>query len=404
MKELHVIAETNSVEKAPYLGRGIVLLLAVACGISVANLYYAQPLLADIARDFRVSQGAIGIVATLTQLGYATGLLLIVPLGDAFDRRNLTTITLFAVTLALVATALAPSLPILAITSYAVGVTTIVPQIIIPFAASLARPEERGRVVGMIMSGLLIGILLARTVSGFLGARLGWRAMYWIAAGLMILLLLVLRALLPKDRPGTSISYPRLLRSLWDFIRDEPVLREASVFGGLAFGAFSAFWVTLVFFLGTAPYHYGSDVAGLFGLVGVVGALAASLVGKWADRVEARRITGGMLLIALAAFVVFWLAGSWLWGLIVGVILLDFGTQGAHISNQSRIFALNPGASSRLNTVYMTSYFVGGSLGSMLGSYGWSVARWNGVCFVGVVLVVLAIFVYVRGTFAQKRR
>jgi predicted MFS family arabinose efflux permease len=194
------------------------------------------------------------------------------------------------------------------------------------------------------------------------------------------------------------MSYPSLLRSLWNFVRTEPVLREASLFGGLIFGAFSVFWVTLVFFLGTPPYHYGSEVAGLFGLVGVAGALAASFVGKLADRTEVRVITGVMLGVALLSFIVFWLFGHILWGLIIGVILLDLGTQGTHISNQTRIFSLSDEGRSRLNTVYMVSYFVGGSLGSLLGAYAWSIAHWTGVCTVGTLLLVIALAIYTLNT------
>ena len=376
------------------INQKMVWILSVACAMSVANLYYNQPLLADIAHTFSVSESAVGFIATLAQLGYAAGLLFLVPLGDSFDRRNLITLTLIAVTFSLLAVALAPSIGVLAIASFAVGATTIAPQIIVPFAASLAHPLQRGRIVGTVMSGLLIGILLARTVSGFVGAHLGWRAMYWIAATMMVVLTITLRVLLPKETPRAGMSYLHLLRSLWGLLRTEPVVRETSVFGALVFAAFSVFWVSLVFFLGTPPYHYGSEVAGLFGLVGVVGALAASNVGKLADSLDPRIITGVMIIIALAAFLVFWLFGQMLWGLIIGVILLDLGTQGAHISNQTRVFSLNAAARSRLNTIYMVSYFIGGSLGSLLGAYEWSVWRWNGVCAVGTILLVAALLVH----------
>jgi predicted MFS family arabinose efflux permease len=319
----------------------IVWLLTIASAMAVANLYYIQPLLADIAHSFAISQGAASVSAMLSQLGYALGLLLIVPLGDSIDRRTLLVFTLVAVTAALVATAVAPSVTILAMASFAVGVTTVGPQIIVPLTASLANPQKRGRVVGTIMSGLLIGVLLARTVSGFIGAQLGWRTMYWIAAAMMLVLAGVLWMVLPKEQPRTRMSYPQMFKSLWQFIRTEPVLRETSLFGGLAFGAFSVFWVTLVFFLGTPPYHYGSEAAGLFGLAGMAGALAASNIGKLSDRINARIITGVMLLVTLVAFILFWLIGQMLWGLIIGVILLDLGTQGTHISNQTRIYSLN---------------------------------------------------------------
>jgi predicted MFS family arabinose efflux permease len=274
------------------------------------------------------------------------------------------------------------------------GVANVVPQMIVPFAASLARPEERGRVVGAVMSGLLIGILLARTVSGFVGAYLGWRAMYWIAAILMTLLLVTLYLSLPREAPREKISYPSLLRSLWGLLLREPVLHEVSLFGGLTFGAFQTFWVTLTFFLSTPLYHFHSDVIGLFGLVGVVGAVTATLVGKRADNGNPRIITGLMLATVLLTYVVFWFAGKFLWGLILGVILLDLGTQGAHISNQTRIYARPQAIHSRLNTVYMFSSFIGGSLGSALGTYAWSRASWVGVCVLGVVLMALALGVY----------
>lgn len=399
--------EQTPEETTPGIDRKLVWVLAIACALTAANLYYIQPLLADIARSFAVSDGTVGSIATLSQLGFALGLLLIVPLGDFFNRRNLIVVALLGVTISLLAMAFAPSILFLAIASFIVGITTVVPQVIVPLAASLAHPPERGRVVGSIMSGLLIGILLARTVSGFVGAAFGWRTMYWIAAILMLALALALRLLLPDEQRRPHVSYPELLRSLWELLRTEPVVREVSVFGGLMFGAFSVFWVTLVFFLGTPPYHYGSEVAGLFGLVGVVGAIAASTVGTLSDRINPRIITGFMLVAVLLSFLAFLLTGYWLWGLIIGVILLDLGTQGTHISNQARIYALNPAARSRLNTLYMFFYFIGGSLGSILGAYGWSIARWNGVCFVGILMVVAALGVYVlgsrRGTFSFKR-
>ncbi|MBO0782657.1 MAG: MFS transporter [Ktedonobacteraceae bacterium] len=368
--------------------------MAVACALSIANLYYVQPLLADMGQSFHTSADQMGVVATLMQLGFATGLLLVVPLGDRYNRRTLIVGMLGVVTLALILVALAPTVTVLVVAGFVLGFATVVPQIIVPLAASLAAPFERGRVVGTVMSGLLIGILLARTVSGIIGAYLGWQAVYWGAAGIMIVLALVLRFLLPEDRQRSTMGYGQLLRSLGSLIRTEPVLREAGIFGALVLGAFSAFWVTLTFFLQTPPYHYGSEVAGLFGLVGVAGALAASGVGRFADRFNVRYATGIALLIELCSFLCMWLTGYWLWGLIPGVILLDLGTQAAHVSNQTRIYSLNPAARNRLNTVYMMAIFIGGSLGSFLGTWGWSLAGWNGVCGVGVIMLVAALVVY----------
>ena len=385
-----IIASTT----ATRMDRRLVWLLAFACCITAANLYYSQPILADIGRNFHMSVSEAGFIATLSQLGYASGLLFIVPLGDRYNRRTLIVCMLAAVTLALIAMAIAPNAIFLAIASYAVGTTTVVPQLVIPFAASMAGDHERGQVIGTVMSGLLIGILLARTVSGFVSAHLGWQAVYWIAAAMMVALGVVMRLALPADRPHSSMSYAHLLRSLWQLARREPVLRETSVIGGLVFGAFSAFWVVLAFFLETPPYHYGSDVAGLFGLVGVAGALAASFVGRLADKMDARRTTGIAVGVVVVSFALFWLTGHYLWGLIIGVILLDLGMQSIQVSNQTRVYSLNPHERNRLNSVYMVSYFIGGSLGSLLGSYGWSIAGWTGVCAVGGILLVASLGIY----------
>lgn len=263
------------------------------------------------------------------------------------------------------------------------------------FAASLVSDEQRARIVGIVLSGILIGVLLARVVSGFVGAEWGWRAMYGIAAGLMLLLALVLWRALPKQPSSGGVSYPQLLASLWNIVCTEPALRSVCLFGGLTFAAFNVFWVTLAFFLKTPPYHFGSDIVGLFGIVGVVGAIAAPQVGKLADRTGKPRITIGLgLSIVLLAFVVFWLCGYTLWGLIVGVILLDLGTQTNLISCQAIAQSLRPQARSRLNTIFMTTYFLGGAAGSTLGSYGWSLGRWDGICMIGVGLVLSALMVF----------
>jgi predicted MFS family arabinose efflux permease len=319
-----------------------------------------------------------------------------VPLGDRLDRRRLIVGTLLAVAAALGLAALAPGPGWLALACFGIGATTVAAQIIVPLAASLAGPHERGRVVGTVMSGLLLGILLARTVSGTVGAHFGWRAMYALAAALMLGLALLLRLSLPADPPRGELRYLALLGSLWELLRTQPVLREASLFGGLAFGAFSAFWVTLAFLLAGPPYGYGSEVAGLFGLVGVAGALAASAAGRLADRTDARRTSGAALLIALASYAVFWLLGDRLWGLVLGVVLLDLGVQAAHISNQTRVYSLIPEARSRLNTVYVVIYFIGGSLGSALGTLAWSRLGWSGVCAVGGLMLTLALALFAR--------
>lgn len=376
--------------------------MAVACGISVANLYYGQPLLADIGRTFHVTSAQLGMVAMLTQVGYALGLLFFVPLGDILERRRLIMVLSFAVTLALIFVASAHSILWLAVANLLVGSTTVVPQVIVPLAADMADAAERGKVVGTVMSGLLFGILLARTVSGFVGGWFGWRTMYLAAAVMMLALTVVLRLFLSKSRPVTSLSYRRLMSSLWSLARNQPVLWEASVMGAALFGSFSVFWTTLVFFLEQPPYHYGSEVVGLFGLVGVVGASAAPLAGRLADIKGPRLIAGIGAGITFLAYGVFGLLGHQFWGLLIGIILLDAGVQGTQIANQATIYSLVPEASNRLNTVYMVSYFIGGALGSAVGAYSWSLAKWNGVSASGLCFSGLAVLTWLVSRYRQQ--
>jgi predicted MFS family arabinose efflux permease len=393
-------------EASAGLSRPLVLLMAITCGITVANLYYNQPLLAQMAHDFHVTARQISSIALLTQVGTACGMLLFVPLGDITERRRLIVILLGAVTLALLLAASATGLAWLSLASLAIGLLSVIPHLIVPFAAQLARPEQRGQAVGSVMSGLLIGILLARTVSGSLGALFGWRAVYLLAAVLMVALALTLLRLLPRSRPSVALSYGGMLLSLTHLVRQQPLLRQAALIGALIFGAFSAFWTTLVFLLERAPYRYhpASQAAGLFGLVGVVGAAAAPLVGRVADRYGPRFTLGVALMVLVGSYAVFALFGFALWGLILGVILLDFGVQSAHVSNQTRLYGLLPEARSRLNTVYMVCYFIGGSIGSALGAWGWSLAGWRGVCAAGLTLSGLALVVYALGGNSNLRR
>ncbi|MGA7937873.1 MAG: MFS transporter [Kovacikia sp.] len=372
----------------------LVWIMAIASGVTVANLYYNQPLLAIMAQDFQVSADVVGFIPMLTQMGYAVGILLFVPLGDLVERRRLIVTMLGATAVASALAALSLNIIWLIGASFAIGMTAIAAQVIVPFAAYLAKPQERGKVIGFVMSGLLIGILLARTVSGFVGATLGWQAMYWIASGTMVGLAVILSKVLPESKPALKTSYPDLMGSLWKLVVEQPILREAALIGALSFGAFSAFWSTLVFFLGRFPHPYGSEVAGLFGLVGVVGAVAAPLVGKLADRSGSKLMVGVGIATTTFSFLVFWGLGHQIWGLMVGVILLDLGVQTTQISNQAGIYSLPQGIHSRLNALYIMFYFVGGAIGSFLGAYGWSRWHWNGVCGLSLLLLMVAFAVF----------
>jgi predicted MFS family arabinose efflux permease len=363
----------------------LVGLLAMAAGVTVANLYYSQPILGTIARHFGVSSSASSMIVTLTQLGFALSLLLVVPLGDIFERRRLIVITTAGSALMLVAVALAPGFNWLLLTSFLLGAASAAPQLVVPYSAGLVCVERRGQVVGMVMSGLLVGILLSRTLSGLLAAAAGWRAVYWTSAGMALALSILLRWRLPTQRPEAEIPphYGKLLASIWKVVRSQPVLRRHSVIGACGFGAFSVFWTTLVFHLASLPGHYGSSMAGLFGLFGVAGALAAPVAGRLADRHDARLVNGTALAVVVAAFVLMGFAGRSLVALSAGVVLMDAGVQGSHISNQTRIFGLNASLRNRVNSVYMVIYFVGGACGSAIGSWAWSRFGWNGVCWCG---------------------
>ncbi|MCB2409620.1 MFS transporter [Hymenobacter lucidus] len=368
----------------------LVWLMAIACGLVVANIYYNQPLLADIGRTFQLSDSRASLVATLTQVGYTLGLFFVVPLGDKLERKRLILLLLLCSAGAMAAAALAPSFALLIAASLLIGIFSAVPQLLVPMAAHLASDADRGRVVGKIMSGLLIGILLSRTLSGYLGAHGSWRLVFGLGSGAMVVLALIMALKLPKDQPDFGGTYGSLMKSLGTLTRTLPTLRKSALTGAFLFASFSVFWTTLVFFLEGSPYFYKSDVAGFFGLIGALGALAAPLAGKSADtRGPAYAINIGILM-ALAAYLVLGFGGYHLAGLVVGVIVLDIGVQATHISNQSRIFSLVPEARSRLNTIYMTAYFIGGSLGSLAGGTAWAHYQWPGVCAVGLLFVSMA--------------
>jgi predicted MFS family arabinose efflux permease len=384
------------------LPRGLATLLAVAAGVTVANIYYAQPLLPSIAESFSSTPGAVGYVPMLTQVGYSLGLLLFVPLGDVVERKGLILALVGASAVALLAVALAPGLPWLAAASFLVGLATVVPHVAVPLAAHLAAPADRGRVIGVVMSGVLVGILLARTASGFIGQALGWRAVFVLAAALVIALGVALRARLPRSPPGSRLAYPALLASLVTLARSRAEVREAAVLAASGFGAFSVFWATLAFFLAGPPHARGSGVAGLFGVVGVAGALAAPIVGRIADRRGPRATMGVAFLVALASFGAFSALRNRLWGIALGILLLDVGWQAAHVANLTRVHGLDAEARSRLNTVYMVTLFAGGACGTWAGVHAWSAWGWSGVCAAGASFVAVALAVWAAGSLRAR--
>jgi len=376
--------------------RRTVQVMSIACAVSVANIYYCQPLLSSIAQSLGIPGDRVAFLPMYTQAGTALGMLSFVPLGDMFPRRMLIVTMCVATVFATMLMALAPTLAVVAVAGFLTGLATIVPHLVLPFAAKLAPDRERGRVVGKVLGGLLAGILLARVVSGYVSDALGWRAMYWIAAALMLCLAAVLRYTLPYDEPDGHLHYAELLRSLARLVATQPLLREAALIGGMLFGSFSSFWATLIFRLGTPPYHFGARAAGLFGIVGLAGALIAPAAGRLTDKSGPKFTVTLAILTTIASWIVFFAAGRWLAGLIAGVVLLDLGVQAGHVANQTRIYALIPEARSRLNTVYMVAYFLGGALGSALGAWGWAHWGWTGVCVAGAAQGALALIVGLR--------
>lgn len=376
------------------ISRTVIWFMTVISGLVVANIYYNQPLLSLISEDLQVSEAAAGKISVLTQLGYAAGLLLIVPLGDKLFRKKLILIDLMLVFFSLLWMTFAKELWMLYIASLLIGVTSVIPQLFIPIAAELSSDKEKSSNIGLVMSGLLLGILLSRFIGGIVGEIWGWRTMFGIAAGMMIFVWIAVYKMLPDLHPNFKGTYGELMKSVFHLARTQPVLRLASFRGAMAFGSICALFTTLVFHMEKPPFYTGSSVVGSFGLAGAAGALAAARVGKLQKIFDLNRIIIYALSVLLISWAFTYFAGETYWGLIVGVILIDLGVQSAHIINQTDFFLIKSTAVNRLNTVYMVSYFIGGSLGTWLASIAWQHYQWGGVCFVGVSMGILALMAH----------
>ncbi|TYB74309.1 MFS transporter [Bizionia myxarmorum] len=369
------------------LSNSVLYLMSISAGLVVANLYYNQPLLHLISVTFNVTESAVSNVALTTQLGYAFGLLFIIPLGDKISNHKILQIDFLILVVSLFAAALSNALWLLIISSFAIGFTSSIPQLFVPLAAQLSDKEGRGRAIGIVMSGLLIGILGSRVLSGFIGEQFGWRVVYYGAAVMMIILFVILKWKLPKIKPTYKDSYSTLMKSLWFYFKTEPALRLASLRGALAFGALSVFWTTLVFLMEDS-FGYGSSITGLFGLFGIVGALGATVIGKLNNKVSKNKLILFGIVLMIISWGIFLVSPHSIIGLVIGVILIDLGMQGLHITNQNIIFSKNEEARNRVNTIYMVSFFIGGSAGTSLGAVAWQYYGWTGVSILGIALSV----------------
>jgi len=367
--------------------------LTITTGLVIANIYYNQPLLDDISHTFGVTSAKAGQVAMFTQIGYALGLFFIVPMADMLKRKRMMIIDFGFIIISLLFAALAPGINALLIASLFIGVSSIIPQLLIPMAAHLAKPGERGRKISFVQTGLLIGILLSRTLSGFIAEHWGWRSVFFVAAGLMVPMWALVYRLLPEVEPTYKGSYKSLMLSIAGLIKENRHLRLAALRGASCFACFSAFWSTIAFLLKN-NFGLGSDVAGLFGLAGAFGALAVSNIGRLTDKRSPYKIATFTICALLLSFVIYYFSGYSMVGMIAGVILMDMGLQGTHLCNQTIIFANNPAARNRINTVYMVSYFGGGAVGTFLGTQLWYRYQWTGVCLLGIIVSAVTLLLH----------
>lgn len=391
----------------PPLPRHFIGYMAAACGVSVANIYYAQPLLEQFAQQFHTTVAGVATVPSATQIGYAAGLLLLGPLGDRYARHQVILIMAALLIPALLGAAFAPSVLLLTTASFAIGMLSSIAQQIVPMVAHLAPPQARGKAIGLVMSGLLVGILGGRVLAGGIAALLNWQAVYvfgtLVNIGMFIMLWRVLPRL-PADVDATSRSYAALLGSTLKQLVIHRDLRFAGITGGLFFASFSVFWVGLTPLLQSPAYGFGPAVVGAFGILGIMGATVAPISGRYSDRPGGpRRVLFVALALTLLAWAVFAPGTHGLWWLIAGVLVLDAGVQGAQIANQTRIYALDAGARSRINAVYMTLYFIGGSVGSFVASHAWTAGGWMAVTATGAGFALAALLLHAAsGTSARQ--
>lgn len=375
------------------LSNALLWLITITTGLSVANLYYVQPLLGMIRTEFGVSEVLVNNIAIVGQVGYALGLFFIIPLGDLLRRRTIILTNFGIVTLSLLLIGLSPSIYGVIAASFITGLCSVTPQLFLPLVSQFSTPQTKSRNVGIVVSGLLTGILASRALSGFVGEVISWRAMYYIASGLMGSCFILLYRFFPPVAANFTGKYSKLMRSLITLIKEEPQLRYGAVKSGLAFGSFLTLWAMLAFKMELPPFYAGGTVVGLLSLCGVAGALSASFLGAYVDRIGLFRINliGGLSM--LFAWTILYFMGNSYVGIVLGIIILDIGMQCIQLGNQTSIFKLRPKAVNRVNTIFMTTYFIGGATGTTLAGLTWNWMQWEGVVISGSTLIALSFLI-----------
>ncbi|ETS29200.1 transporter [Photorhabdus temperata] len=386
----------ENISRTP-LNPGLIALIAIATGLVVASNYYAQPLLDTIALQFDLTVSEAGFIVTTAQLSYAVGLIFLVPLGDMFERRSLIVSMTMLAAVGLLITAISQNIWQMLLGTALTGLFSVVAQVLVPLAATLALPHQRGKAVGIIMSGLLLGILLARTISGAMTTLGGWRTIFWVASVLLVILSLTLWRYLPRYKQVTTLNYCQLLGSIVKLVATTPLLRVRAILGALTFANFSLLWTSMAFLLSAPPFNYSEGIIGLFGLVGAAGALMATKTGQLVDKGKGSLTTSISLVLLLISWIPIGFAKESLIGFLIGILLLDTAVQGVHVTNQSTIYRIMPEAKNRLTSAYMTSYFIGGALGSLVSGYAYKHSGWYGVAAAGMTICIISLIVWFLG-------
>lgn len=373
--------------------KGIVMAMAILAGITVSNLYYNQPLLEMISDDLGISQVTANLMTFITQVGYAFGLLFIIPSGDMFSRRRIIAVCMMIAAVMALIIGLSDNIYLIWVVSLFLGATSVIPQLFMPVAGQFSQPKDKAKNIGYVLSGLLTGILAARVVSGFIGEWLSWRAMYYIASALMVICCVVSLRIMPEMKRNFLGTYSQLMLSVWTIFRTHPRIRLNSLRGGLAFGSMLSIWSCMAFHVAGKPFCAGSDMVGILGLCGMAGALAASGLGKYVPKYGIAKFSFFGASLQIIGWLIACIFGNGYLGLIVALITVDIGTQFQQLSNQTGCIAEIPEASNRANTIFMTLYFIGGSLGTFLSGLGWSMLGWNGVCIVGASFAMVSLVI-----------